>query len=199
MLSIVVGIGVCTAVIVAVLTPAARFLPLTSFVWPVAAMIGLWSKATSIVHRSRLLWLRIPGARLAVRREVERALLRNLAGAILLMAGVAALYGSPLVAAPPREVLAGFALAACAGLFGTYAALAAVPGNMVQLAAFAVLMLAQLGLLARPSPTLTGVVIVTAVELVGAVAFRGFAVARWKRVDWLRLRPLSPSNVLRGV
>jgi hypothetical protein len=171
--------------------------PFTSFVWPFATMIILWSKATGIVHRSRLLWLRMPGARAAVRREIERALLRNLGGTLLLLLGVAALYASPLAAVPPREVLAGFALAACAGLFGTYAALAAIPGNVVHLVTFALLILAQFGLLAPPSIALTDVVIVTAIELIGAIAFRAFAIARWRRVDWLRLRPLPQAHMFR--
>lgn len=189
---VVIGLGLATAAIVASVP-----FPFTSFVWPFATMIIVWSKATGIVHRSRLLWLRMPGARPAVRREIERALLRNLGAALLLLLGVAALYASPLVAVPPREVLAGFALAACAGLFGTYAALAAIPGNVVHLVTFALLILAQFGLLAPPSPSLTDAVIVTAIELIGAIAFRAFAIARWRRVDWLRLRPLPQAHMFR--
>jgi len=178
--------------------PNGPFLPFTSFVWPFGMMVLLWGKNMAIVHRSRLLWLRVPGARDVVRREVERALLRNLAGAGLLLLGAAALYSSPLLAAPPREVLAGLALSIGAGLFGTYAALAAIRGNLAQLATFAVLMVAQFGLLARLSPALPDVVLVTALELVAAIAFRALAVARWRRVDWLQLRPLPQSNMLRG-
>lgn len=193
-IGIALGAGLIAA---AALTPTARLLPFTSFVWPFGAMMMCWSKATGVTHRSRLLWLRIPGPREGVRREVERALLRNFGSAMVVVLGAAALYGSPLFALPPREVLAGIALAACAGLFGTYAALAAIPGNLVHIAAFALLMLAQIGLLARPSPALADVVIVTAIELVGALAFRAFAHARWRRIDWTRLRPLPQASMFR--
>jgi hypothetical protein len=175
-----------------------RLMPFTSFVWPFAVMMLLWGKDTAIVHRSRLLWLRMPGSRDVVRREVEHALLRNLAGTGLLLLGAAALYASPLAAAPPRELLAGLALSIGAGLFATYVALAATPGNFVHMTAFAVLMAAQIGLLARFSPELKNVVIVTAIELIAAAVFRAFAVARWRRVDWLRLRPLSTPSAFRG-
>jgi hypothetical protein len=40
--------------------------------------------------------------------------------------------------------------------------------------------------------------IVIGAELVGALAFRALAVRRWRRVDWLRLRPLPTSNMFRG-
>jgi hypothetical protein len=179
-------------------SPNGRFFPFTSFVWPFGMMVLLWGKGTAIVHRSRLLWLRMPGARDVVRREVERALLRNLSGGCLLLLGAAALYSSPLLAAPPQEVLAGLALSICAALFGTYAALAATPGTLAQLATFAVLLVAQFGLLARLAPALPNVVIVTALELIAAIAFRVLAVARWQRVDWLQLRPLPRSNMLGG-
>jgi hypothetical protein len=191
------GLLICAAVGLAFVPSAARFFHFTTFIWPFAFMIGLWGQATSIVHRSRLLWLRMPGSREIVRWEIERALLRNLGRFALALLGFAVLYASPLVAAPPREVLAGFALSICAGLFAIYAALAAIPGNLVHLTAFALLILAQMGLLARPSPALTDAVIVTAIELVGALAFRAFALACWRRVDWLRLRPLSASNMFR--
>jgi hypothetical protein len=194
----ILNIAIFAVVVTAFARPSAGFFPFTSFIWPLGMMVLLWGKTTAIVHRSRLLWLRIAGARDVVRREVERALLRNLAGAGLLLLGAAALYSSPLLAAPPREVLAGFALSICAGLFGIYAALAAIPGNLVQLATFAVLMVAQFGLLARLSPALPDVLIVTALELVAAIAFRVLAIARWRRVDWLQLRPLPQSNMLRN-
>lgn len=185
------------AVLVAIFAaPSSGVFPFTSYVWPLVTMVVLWGKTTAIVRRSRLLWLRIPGARDVVRREVERTLLRNVAGAGLVLLGAAALYSSPLFGAPPSEALAGLALAVCAGLFGTYAAFAALPGNLAQLAAFAVLMVAQFGMLARASPALPDVVIVTALELIAALAFRALAVARWRRVDWLQLRLLP--NMFRG-
>jgi len=194
----ILNIAIFAVVVTAFARPSTGFLPFTSFIWPFGMMVLLWGKTTAIVHRSRLLWLRIPGARDVVRREVERAVLRNLAGAGLLLLGAAALYSSPLLGAPPREVLAGLALSICAGLFGTYAALAAIPGNLLQLATFAVLMVAQFGLLTRLSPALPDVVLVTGLELVAAIAFRVLAITRWRRVDWLQLRPLPQSNMLRG-
>jgi hypothetical protein len=180
------------------LSPLARLVPFTSVVWPFATLMIVWGKSTSIVHRSRLLWLKLPGPRAAVRREIEATLLRNLGGTLLLLLGVAGFYLSPLAAAPPLEVLAGFTLAAGAGLFGVYAALAATPGNIVHYAAFGLLVVVQLALVRPPSPSLTNVVIVVGLELVGATALRAFALARWRRVDWLRLRPLPRSNLFSG-
>lgn len=194
----IVNVAIFAVVVTALAWPSTGFFPFTSFIWPLGMMVLLWGKTTAIVHRSRLLWLRLPGARDVVRREIERAVLRNLAGAGLLLLGAAALYSSPLLAAPPREALAGLALSMCAGLFGTYAALAAVPGNLPQLATFVVLMAAQLGLLARVSPALPDVFIVTALELIAAIAFRAFAVARWRRIDWQLVRPLPQSNMFRN-
>jgi hypothetical protein len=194
----IVSIIVLVTIITFFASPTAGFFPFTSFIWPFGMMVLLWGKTMAIVHRSRLLWLRMPGTRDVVRREVERAVLRNLAGAGLLLLGAAVLYSSPLLAVPLREVLAALALSLCAGLFGTYAALAAIPGNLPQLAAFAVLMVAQFGLLSQPSPALPDVVIVTALELVAALTFRALAVIRWRRIDWLQVRPLPPSNMLRG-
>jgi hypothetical protein len=189
---------IATAMVVTSLTPAARFIPFTTFVWPFSTMIMLWGRATPIVHRSRLLWLRMPGSRDTVRREIERALLRSLGGAVLLLLGAAALYASPLFGAAPREVLAGLGLAASAGLFSTYVAFASVPGRALHLVSFAVMIALQMGLLARSSPSLQAVAVVTAAELGGALLFRALAVRRWRHVDWLRLRPLPASNTFRG-
>jgi hypothetical protein len=192
-----VGI-VVIAGIIAIVPRAARSIPFTSFLWSLAMMVLLWGNTTAVVHRSRLLWLRIPGTRDAVRREVERELLRKLAGIGLMLLGAAVLYSSPLVAAPAREVLAGFALAAGAGLFGTYAAFAATPSNAIQLVSIALLMVAHIAVLSSPSPSLTGVAIITTFELTAAIGFRAFAIARWRQIDWLGLRPLPPSNMFRG-
>jgi len=177
--------------------PLTQFFSFTSFVWPFGTMMLLWGHATGIVHRSRLLWLRTPGSRDAVRREVEHALLRNLRSGLLLLVGVAALYLSPLVAAAPQQVLAGFALAACAGLFSTYLAFASVPGRALHLIGFGLMMATQFALLG-PFNSPLNVGIVTVVELAGALAFRALALRRWRRVDWLQLRPLPTSNMFRG-
>jgi hypothetical protein len=197
-LALAIAIVVGTAIVVPSLTPAARFFSFTSFVWPFSTMMMLWGNATAIVHRSRLLWLRMPGSRDVVRREIERALLRNFRAAVLLLLAAAAVYASPLVAAPPREVLAGFALAACAGLFITYVAFAAVPGGKLQLVSCGLMIGIQMALLARPSPSLTSVAIVAGAELVAAIMFRAVAIRNWRHVDWSRLRPLPTSNMLRG-
>jgi hypothetical protein len=193
-------------VIMVLLTPRARLFPFTSFIWPFGAMLLLWGKATSIVHRSRLLWLRLPGPRDGVRREIERALLHNLRGALLLLIGIAAIYASPLVGAAPTQVLAGFAATACAALFSTYLAFASIPGRALHLVSFALVMGLQFALLGivpaidagELSPSLTAVGIVTAVELGAAIALRALATQRWRHVDWLRLRPLPISSVWRG-
>lgn len=192
-----VGLLIGAAVVLFLVTRAARIVPFTTFVWAFALMIGCWAGATSVVHRSRLLWLRLPGPRETVRREVERALWRMFGRFVLAVLVLATLYASPLVAAAPLVVVSGFALAASAGLFGIYAAFAAVPGGALHYTGFAVLMALQLGLLARPAPSLTSVVIVTAVELAGALLFRALALRRWRHIDWTRVRPL-PASLLRA-
>jgi hypothetical protein len=176
--------------------PLTQFFSFTSFLWPFGTMLLLWGYATGIVHRSRLLWLRTPGPRDAVRRKIEHALLRNLGGGLLLLVGVAALYASPLAAAPPQQVLAGFALAACAAFFSTYLAFASIPGRALHLIGFGLMMALQFALLG-PFKSPLNIGIVTGVELAGALAFRALAMRRWRRVDWLRLRPLPQSNMFR--
>ncbi len=192
-----VGVLIVAAAVIFLVIRAARIAPFTAFIWAFALMIGCWAVATSVVHRSRLLWLRLPGPRETVRREVERALCRIFGRFVLALLVLAALYASPLVGTAPLIVLAGFALAASAGLFGIYAAFAAVPGGALHISGFAVLMALQLGLLARPAPSLTSVVIVTAVELAGALFFRALALRRWRHIDWTRVRPL-PASLLRA-
>ena len=203
--ALVVGIAWVLGNIVIVVLGAVLFLPapltqffsFTSFVWPFGTMVLLWGHATGIVHRSRLLWLRIPGPRDGVRREVEHALLRKLRGGLLLLVGVASLYASPLVSTAPQQVLAGFALAACAALFSTYLAFASIPGRALHLIAFGLMMALQFALLG-PFKSPMNVGIVTGAELVGALAFRWLAVRRWRRVDWLQLRPPPLSSMFRN-
>ena len=199
-LGFVVGANIALAAIVlVVVTSFAGFASFTSFVWPFGTMLLLWGKATSIVHRSRLLWLRTPGSRGTVRREIERALLRNARGGVLVIAGIAAVYAaSPLVDAEPQQLLAGFGLTTCAALFSTYLAFASIPGRMLHLASFGLMMGLQLALLRPPSPSWTAIGIVIAAELGGAILFRALAILRWRRVDWVRLRPLSASSMFRG-
>jgi ABC-type phosphonate transport system ATPase subunit len=86
-------------------------------------------------------------------------------------------------------------------LFGAKAALDGLsaevfPGDIVGVLGAGKTSCSQFGLLARLWPALPDVVIVTAIELVAAVALRGLAIARWRRIDWLQLRPLPPSNML---
>jgi hypothetical protein len=196
-LAIVLNIGLAV-VMVLLMTSLAGFFSFTSFVWPFAAMLMVWGQATGIVHRSRLLWLRMPGSREAVRREIERALLRNAPRGVLVAFGVAAVYAaSPLLAATPQQVLAGFALVASAALFSAYLAFASIPGRALHLVSFEAMMALQLALLGPlSSPTTVGIVI--AAQLGGAIAFRTLAIQRWRHVDWLRLRPLPPSSMFRG-
>ena len=202
--ALVVGIAwVVGNIVIAVLgaflflpAPLTQFFSFTSFVWPFGTMMLLWGHATGIVHRSRLLWLRMPGPRDSVRREIEHALLRKLRGGLLLLVGVAALYASPLVATAPQQVLAGFALAACAALFSTYLAFASIPGWALHLISFGLMIALQFALLG-PFKSPMNVGIVTGAELVGALAFRWLAVRRWRRVDWLQLRPLPLSSMFR--
>jgi hypothetical protein len=196
--SIALNVGLAFIVVFFLMASFTGFFAFTSFVWPFAAMLVLWGKATAIVHRSRLLWLRMPGSRETVRREIERALLRNACAGVLVIVGVAAVSAaSPLVDASPEQVLAGFALVASAALFSTYLAFASIPGRVLHLVCFAVMMALQLALLGPlSSPTTAGIVI--AAQIGGAIALRALAMRRWRHVDWLRLRPLPAANLFRG-
>lgn len=194
--AIAANIGVAVILLV-LLTSFAGFASLTSFIWPFATMLMVWGKATSIVHRSRLLWLRMPGSREAVRREIERALLRNAGSVVLLIVAVAAVYATR-IEAEPQQLLAGFTLTTCAALFSTYLAFASVPGRALHLVSFGLMMALLFALLRPPSTSLTEVGIVIAAELGGAILFRALALRRWRRVDWLRLRPLPLTNMFRN-
>jgi hypothetical protein len=79
-------------------------------------------------------------------------------------------------------------------LYGGYLSLAAVPGVTTvkpYLAGFGLMTIAQIALIARADPAATSVAIVVTVQLLGAALFRTAAVRRWRRIDWLQLRPLA--------
>lgn len=192
------------------ITQTLRSLSLTSFLWPLMLMI--MSGGTFVnVRQSRLLWLRIPGARDAVRHAIEQALWRNLAVVCGLLAVVAAIAASPLVGQSAAEAALGFALLAGAAIYGTYVALAAVPSmatyvwgfgsmGLLLLALFVLSSLSPTAWSLEPGPILAAVetagspktvAIVTAIEAAGAALLRILAVRRWRRVDWLRFKPHS--------
>jgi hypothetical protein len=171
---------------------------LTSFVAPLVWMVLSAQPSAIIVRQSRLLWLRIPGARDAVRGQVERTLWRNVAigcGWLLVAAAIAA---SPLIGYGAAEIALGFALTAAASIYAAYVALAAVPGPSTYLWGLGSMALLQIGLLvfsgvfseAFSAHALTAAAVVAAVELAGAGLLRALAVRRWRTVDWLRFRPL---------
>ena len=145
----------------------------------------------AIVRQSRLLWLNIPGARDAVRTEVEKVLWRHLSFGAAFLVVVAAIAASPFVGAGASRALLGLAMTAGAAIYGTYVAMAAVPNPATHLWGFGSIALLQLMLLVRPQPSLAAMAVVAAVELSGAALLRALAVRRWRTVDWLRLRPLS--------
>lgn len=171
---------------------------LTSFVAPLMAMVLSAQPSGIIVRQSRLLWLRIPGARDAVRGQVERTLWRNLAMVCWLLVAAAAIAASPLIGYGAAEIALGFALAAGASIYAAYVALAAVRGISTYVWGLGSMALLQIGLLMFSgvyaevfSPhKLTAAAVVTAVELAGAALLRALAVRRWRTVDWLRFKPL---------
>jgi hypothetical protein len=175
---------------------------LTSFIAPIMLMTMFAPQAVAIVPQSRLLWLRIPGARDAVLRQIEQALWRHLAmgGGYLVVA--AAIAASPLVGHGAAEIALGVALSAGAMIYAAYVALAAVRGMATYIWGFGSLALVHIGLLVFSavfseafwalSPKT--VAVISAVELAGAALLRALAVRRWRTVDWLRFRPL-PSLV----
>jgi hypothetical protein len=171
---------------------------LTSFVAPLMLMVMSAQPSLIIVRQSRLLWLRIPGARDAVRSQVERALWRNLAMGCWVLVVAAAIAASPLMGHGAAEIALGFALAAGASIYAAYVALAAVRGISTYVWGLGSMALLQIGLLVLSvvfsevfSPhSLTAPAVVAAVELAGAALLRALAVRRWRTVDWLRFKPL---------
>ena len=155
---------------------------------PLALMFLFAERSVAIARQSRLLWLRIPGSRDAVRRQVEKVLWRNWTVACAFLIVVAVVTLSPLVGAGVAEVFLWFAVAAGAAIYGAYVALAAVPSVATYFWGFGSMAVLQIALLALPTPSLTATVVVA--ELVGAALFRALDVARWRRIDWLRFKPL---------
>jgi hypothetical protein len=173
-----------------------RSFPLTSLPWQLMLIpVFVGPSVVPLVRQSRLLWLRIPGARDAVRGQIERALWRTLAIGCGWLVVVAAIAASPLVGHGAAEIALGFALLAGAAVYAIYVALAAVPGIATYFWGFGSLTLLQIGLfvfsLVFPQHSLTAAAVVTAVELAGAALLRALAVRRWRTVDWLRFRPLK--------
>lgn len=178
------------ASIVAGITWALRFLSFASMIFPVTVLLLFCERSIAIVRQSRLIWLKTPGSRDAVRAEIEKVLWRNLAIGIALLAGIAVLAVSPLAGADPADALLGLAVTAGAALCGSYVAFAGAQSVATYLWGFGSLLLVQFALLTRPAPSFEAVAIVVAVELAGTVLMRALAVRRWRRIDWLRLRPL---------
>jgi hypothetical protein len=177
-----------SAIALAVLFP--RFYSLTVF-WPLAFMLFSGERSGSIVRQSRLLWLRIPGSRDAVRNEIEKALWRNLGLGALFLVVVAAISASPLVGAGPARALLVLAMTVNAAIYATYVAMAAVPNVATYLWGFVPMAALQVALLARSEPSFAAIAIVAAVELAGAALLRPLAIRRWRSVDWLQVRPLA--------
>jgi hypothetical protein len=172
---------------------------LTTFVGPLLLM-GLFARqSVAIVRQSRLLWLRVPGARDAVRGQIERALWRNLAVGCAILLVAAAIAASPFVGHGAAEIALGLALSAGAAIYASYVALAAVPGMATYFWGLGSMALLQIGLLVVSAVfsevfsahSLTAMAVVAAVELAGAALLRALAVRRWRTVDWLRFKPLG--------
>jgi hypothetical protein len=179
------------AICVVVITGSFRFFSLTTADWPLAFMLLFGERSAAVVHQSRLLWLKVPGSRDAVRREIEKVLLRNWAIGIAFLVVVAAMAVSPLVGAGAAHTLLGLAATAGAAIYGTYVAMAAVPSVATYFWGFGPMLLLQIALFARPAPSLTAIAAVATIELAGAALLRALVVSRWRTVDWLRLRPLG--------
>ena len=101
-----------------------------------------------------------------------------------------AMLGPALLGASLRELAFGLAICASAVLYGGYLSLAASRGWM-HLAGFALMAVVQIAFIARPAPAATFVAIVIAAQLAGAVLLRAAAVRRWRRIDWLQLKPMA--------
>ena len=178
------------AVVIALITQGLRSFSLASVFWPLALMLLFGERSMAIVRQSRLLWLRVPGARDTVRRQIEQALWRNLAFGCVFLVVVSAIAASPLVGLGAAEAVLGFTVSAGAAIYASYVAMAAVPGVATYFWGFGSMAVLQIALLVFSNYAPTAVVLVAAVELAGAVLLRALAVRRWRTVDWLRFRPL---------
>ncbi|HMN45196.1 MAG TPA: hypothetical protein PKE27_11505 [Povalibacter sp.] len=166
--------------------------PVTSAFWVYCVTAGMQSATMTIVRNSRFLWLRIPGSREDVQRAIERAALRNFCTAALMLAGVAALYASPLAGASPRQVVTHFMIAACAGLCGAYAALSTFTVRQVDLIHFVSvlsLVMAQVVMFSLAQGSWRALAIVVVIQLGCVLLLRRLAIHRWRQIDWLYMRP----------
>ncbi len=157
---------------------------------PFAFMFLFAERSVATVRQSRLLWLRIPGSRDAVRRQVEKVLWRNWTVGCAFLIVIAVVTLSPLVGAGLVDVFLWFAVTAGAAIYGTYVAMAAVPSVATYFVGFGSMAVLQIVLVALPTPSLTAIATVVVAEFVGAALFRALAVRRWRRIDWLRFKPL---------
>jgi len=167
--------------------------PPASFVWPFICFISMaiaCMRTVPIAYQSRLLWLRIDGRRDGVRQRIERVACRywltTFAGIVVFALVAPAVRGASF-----SDLAFGLATCVSAVVYGGYVGLAAPTGVKTQLAAFALMTVAQIALIVPADASNTSVALVVAVQLAGAVWFRALAVRRWRRIDWLLLQPLA--------
>ena len=101
-----------------------------------------------------------------------------------------------LLGPTPREIGWPLALALSAALYGSNVGLAAIRGFTLLILGCVPMAIAQITVIGTSgAATAPELIVLLAVQLVGAAAFRLFAAQRWRKIDWLRFRPLG-NNIL---
>jgi hypothetical protein len=190
-----IGLGLAigaTLALVAYLARSQNRTPsFTTFIWPFVMMTATAETTYRFVRQSRLLWLQVPGSRADVLRVVEAAMGRRYlwqtAFNLSLFATLLALQGPAL-----RDVGWALALALSAALYGSYVGLAAVRGLGLLIVGCGPMAIAQIAVLGTSGATTAlEFTALLAVQLLGAVVFRLLGAQRWRRMDWMRFRPLG--------
>jgi hypothetical protein len=186
---------VCTKITTLVAT-ASHLVFTTPILVPALVIPGvlLAAIATTVARRARSLWLKSGLSRrdllAATEKQVWRtAAVRSIAASAVLATGFALAYDVP------TPVLArGLVSAVTTAVLALYLGLALVRDSRLMEVCTAALVLASAGVAlwaAFSSPVRDGVWLVT-IGLQGAAALvcRRIAIAQWRRIDWLVLKPI---------
>ncbi len=154
--------------------------------------------ATRLARRTRSLWLKSGlsrrGLLAAIERQIWRTVVpRALAVSIVLSTGIALTYDIPM------PVLArGLASAAATAVLAVYLGVAFVRDSTFIEGCVAAVLIASAGVgawTALSAPTHIGAWLATILaQVVVALVFRTFAIAQWRRIDWLMFKPIRISS-----
>jgi hypothetical protein len=171
--------------------------PLLTFIWPMAAMFGVGPFAERAIRQSRLLWLHTGGGRRETLRVTEAFLGRFYLVAAVVIVTAAAL--APVFwPTTLREIVLLLAASLSSALCAAYVVLFARGSALISVVGFLTLLAAQVTLIGLPRPTASvlGVATLTALQLGAAAALRFAAIRRWRKVDWLTVRPARTQRLM---